>query len=119
MQIYRLLFGLALAVSLSAQPKPANDYIPCLFDRGQDALLHAQRTPRRLIQQSLEEWVLYGYLNPRYKTPLAVTLSNRDAADFAAVLDQMKAAGILNLPAGTTPLLLANNLKSTVGAITH
>ena len=119
MQIYRLLFGLALAVSLSAQPKTANDYIPCLFDRGQDALLHTQRTPRRLIRQSLDEWVLYGYLNPRYKTPLAVTLSNHDAADFAAVLDQTKAAGLLNLPAGATTLQLADNLKSTVRAITR
>ncbi len=122
MQNYRILFAFALAVPLSAQQKlakPLGDYVPCLFDRDQDALLHAERTPRRLIRQTLDEWVLYGYLNPRFKTALAATLSNHDAADFAAVLDQMKAAGVLTLPAGATTLELANNLKSTVAAIDH
>ena len=129
MQAYQILF--ALAASLSAQPalpiqkpplklaKPLADYVPCLFDRDQDASLHAQRTSRRLIQPLLEEWVLLRYLDAAHQAALATTLSNHDAGGFTSVLDEMQAAGVLHLPAGITPLLLADNLKAATSAVYH
>lgn len=125
MQIYRILFGVAIAASLAAQPavklalaKPLGDYVPCLFDRDQDASLRAQRTSRRLITPVLAEWELLGYLNGAHKRELATSLSNRDAFDFAAVLEQMQSAGVLRPPAGITTQTLASNLAAT-SAVLH
>ena len=115
---------LAQATPINKKPpltlaKPLGDYVPCLFDRDQDASLHAQRTSRRLIQPSLEEWVLLGYLDAAHKAALATTLSNHDATGFAVVLDEMQTAGVLHLPAGITVQLLADNLKAATSAVYH
>jgi hypothetical protein len=100
--------------------KPLGDYVPCLFDRDQDASLQGQRTSRRQVERTLDEWEGLGYLSARaaqQKPLLATALSNHSSDDFAAMLDQMNASGLLNLPAPVTTNTLAANLKSATDAI--